>query len=205
MHQLSIFVHNVPTEPFSTFVGDGEDEEEHFWEWRRDGEDSKDEPRSHPKKKVPQPAKADNLPATTASGSFKRVLEPAKPNDVPAEAVAKSTMRVRHLLIKFEGSSNPVSRRTNQSTADVTADAAKKELQSYMDTIQAEGGTEQVFAKYAKERSDCGTFQSGGDLGSFALGEMQQQFEDGVQATAIGTMSPIVQTDSGYHIIFRIA
>ena len=65
--------------------------------------------------------------------------------------------------------------------------------------------SDEEFAKYAKERSDCGTFQSGGDLGSFALGEMQQQFEDGVQATAIGTMSPIVQTDSGYHIIFRIA
>ena len=28
----------------------------------------------------------------------------------------------RHLLIKFSGSRNPVSRRTNQSTADVTAE-----------------------------------------------------------------------------------
>lgn len=36
-----------------------------------------------------------------------------------------------------------------------------------------------VFAKYAKERSDCGSFKSGGDLGEFGPGEMQKQFEEG--------------------------
>ena len=53
-----------------------------------------------------------------------------------AERVAMSKMGARHLLIKFEGSRNPVSRRTNQSTASVTADAAQKELQEYIDKIQ---------------------------------------------------------------------
>jgi hypothetical protein len=50
----------------------------------------------------------------------------------------------RHLLIKFSGSRNPVSRRTNQSTAEVTAEAATAELQTYVDKINAEGATEQV-------------------------------------------------------------
>ena len=50
----------------------------------------------------------------------------------------------RHLLIKFSGSRNPVSRRTNQSTADVTAEAASAELQTYVDKINAEGATEEV-------------------------------------------------------------
>ena len=50
----------------------------------------------------------------------------------------------RHLLIKFSGSRNPVSRRTNCSTADVTAEAATAELQTYVDKINAEGATEEV-------------------------------------------------------------
>mmetsp|Transcript_4598 Transcript_4598/g.8965 ORF Transcript_4598/g.8965 Transcript_4598/m.8965 type:complete len:118 (-) Transcript_4598:145-498(-) len=109
----------------------------------------------------------------------------------------------RHLLIKFSGSRNPVSRRTNQSTADVTAEAAMAELQTYADKINAEGATEQVFAKYAAERSDCGSFKNGGDLGVFGPGDMQKQFEDGTAATPIGQMSGIVLSDSGYHLIFR--
>merc|ERR1712046_371042 len=54
-----------------------------------------------------------------------------------------STMACRHLLIKFEGSRNPISRRTNKSTKHVTADAATEELKSYADKIKAEGTTEE--------------------------------------------------------------
>ena len=112
-------------------------------------------------------------------------------------------MRCRHLLIKFSGSRNPVSRRTNASTANVSAEAAQKELQEYVDKINAEGCTEAVFAKYAQERSDCGSFANGGDLGEFGPGQMQQQFEKGTQDTAVGKMSGIILSDSGYHLIFR--
>lgn len=114
-----------------------------------------------------------------------------------------SQLGARHLLIKFSGSRNPVSRRTNQSTANVSAEAAQAELQTYIDKINAEGATEQVFAKYAQERSDCGSFRDGGSLGTFGPGEMQKQFEDGTRATEVGKMSGIVLSDSGYHIIFR--
>ena len=72
-----------------------------------------------------------------------------------------------------------------------------------VDKINAEGCTEEVFAKYATERSDCGSFQQGGDLGAFGPGEMQKQFEDGTRATEVGKMSGIVVSDSGHHIIFR--
>ena len=41
-----------------------------------------------------------------------------------------STMQCRHLLIKFSGSRNPVSRRTNESTKGVAAEAECKELVS---------------------------------------------------------------------------
>ena len=60
-----------------------------------------------------------------------------------------------------------------------------------------------VFRKYAEQRSDCGSFKQGGDLGEFGPGEMQAQFEAGCAATDAGKMSGIVDSDSGAHIIFR--
>mmetsp|Transcript_99261 Transcript_99261/g.157008 ORF Transcript_99261/g.157008 Transcript_99261/m.157008 type:complete len:118 (-) Transcript_99261:133-486(-) len=114
-----------------------------------------------------------------------------------------SKVAARHLLIKFEGSRNPVSRRTGASTAGVKAADAQAELQQFADKINAEGCTEAVFAKYAEQRSDCGSFKQGGDLGEFGPGEMQKQFEDGTRATEVGKMSEIILSDSGYHLIFR--
>merc|ERR1711998_195213 len=114
-------------------------------------------------------------------------------------------MGARHLLIKYSGSRNPVSRRTGQSAADVSAEAAQTELMQYIDKINAEGATEEVFAKYAAERSDCGSCRDGGNLGTFGPGEMQSQFEDGTRATEVGKMSGIVHSDSGFHIIYRTA
>ena len=55
-------------------------------------------------------------------------------------------------------------------------------LQQYADKINAEGATEAVFRKYAEQRSDCGSFKQGGDLGLFNSGDMQKQFEDGTLA-----------------------
>ena len=45
----------------------------------------------------------------------------------------------RHLLIKFSGSRKPFSRRTNASTEDVTADAARTELEALSEQIRSEG------------------------------------------------------------------
>ena len=68
---------------------------------------------------------------------------PAHSADRPRTALTM-TMACRHLLIKFSGSRNPVSRRTNASTSGVTAEAAQAELQQYVDKIAAEGNTEEV-------------------------------------------------------------
>eukprot|EP00756_Hemistasia_phaeocysticola_P004101 Hpha_TRINITY_DN12634_c0_g1::TRINITY_DN12634_c0_g1_i1::g.49675::m.49675/K09578/PIN1; peptidyl-prolyl cis-trans isomerase NIMA-interacting 1 len=112
-------------------------------------------------------------------------------------------MRCRHLLIKYKGSRNPVSRRTNESTAGVSEEAARAELQQFADKIKAEGASEEIFAKYAKQRSDCGSYREGGDLGEFGPGDMQQQFEKGTKDTPVGQMSGIIHSDSGFHLIFR--
>ena len=111
-----------------------------------------------------------------------------------------------HLLIKNEKSRNPVSRRTNQPTSNITVAQAHEELNEWITKIKADEATmglKAAFMKAAKERSDCGSFQNGGDLGEFGPGEMQAQFENGTRAIQPGEMSGIVDSDSGAHIIFR--
>lgn len=111
-------------------------------------------------------------------------------------------LRASHLLIKHQGSRNPVSRRTNQSTGQVTRDAAIQELQQWLSRIQS---GEITFEQAALQRSDCGSYRQGGDLGPFGPGEMMKPFEDATRALQVGAISGIVETDSGAHIIKRTA
>jgi parvulin-like peptidyl-prolyl isomerase len=112
-------------------------------------------------------------------------------------------VRAAHLLIKHTGSRNPVSRRTGQPVT-LSPEDALRELQSYETKIQSQN-VHEVFPKYAEERSDCSSFARNGDLGDFGPGEMQKPFEDAAFALQPGEMSGIVQTDSGYHLIYRIS
>jgi peptidylprolyl isomerase len=113
-----------------------------------------------------------------------------------------SQVQCTHLLIKHAGSRNPVSRRTNASTANVTKDAAIKELQQWESRIKS---GELTFDAAAKQRSDCGSYAQNGDLGMFGRGAMQKPFEDASFALAVGEMSGVVDTDSGVHLIKRLA
>ncbi|GAX26521.1 peptidyl-prolyl cis-trans isomerase NIMA-interacting 1 [Fistulifera solaris] len=112
-----------------------------------------------------------------------------------------SEVRAAHLLIKHTNSRNPVSRRTGQ-TVTLTPTEAQKELESYQQALLQKGLSQ--FPEYAKQRSDCSSYQNGGDLGFFGRGTMQKPFEEAAFALEPGQMSGIVSTDSGYHLVYRI-
>ena len=117
-----------------------------------------------------------------------------------------ASVRASHFLIKHEQSRNPVSRRTDESTAHVTVAAANDEMQRWIAELEKDSRPmAEKFAALAFHRSDCGSFEVGGDLGTFGPGEMQAPFEDAAYATPIGEVRKPVQTDSGLHIIFRTA
>lgn len=86
-------------------------------------------------------------------------------------------MRASHLLIKHKESRNPVSRRTNQSTSGYTRAEAEGEMAKWIESLQKDSRPlPEKFAALCFHRSDCGSFQKGGDLGEFGSGEMQSQF-----------------------------
>ena len=85
----------------------------------------------------------------------------------------------------------------------MSPDEAMAELKQYEAKIKGEGLNS--FPKYAAERSDCSSFRNNGDLGEFGRGMMQKPFEDAAFALNVGEMSDVVSTDSGLHLIYRIA
>lgn len=59
------------------------------------------------------------------------------------------------------------------------------------------------FGEMAQRHSADGSAQMGGYLGVFARGQMVPEFERAVVALAPGEISPLVQTQFGYHIVMR--
>jgi peptidyl-prolyl cis-trans isomerase D len=60
------------------------------------------------------------------------------------------------------------------------------------------------FSDLAKKNSqDPGSASRGGDLGLFPKGAMVKEFQDAVEALKPGEISPVIQTQFGYHIIRR--
>ena len=57
------------------------------------------------------------------------------------------------------------------------------------------------FADLAKEFSLCPSKSKGGDLGWFGPGQMVKEFEDSVKKQSSGSISRVVRTKFGLHII----
>ena len=57
------------------------------------------------------------------------------------------------------------------------------------------------FESLAREFSTCPSKSSGGDLGWFGPGQMVAAFESAVKSMSPGSVSDIVQTQFGYHLI----
>ncbi|CAJ0606634.1 unnamed protein product [Cylicocyclus nassatus] len=82
---------------------------------------------------------------------------------------------------------------------------ARNILENYIKQIRNSDNPEATFRKLAQQYSDCSSAKRGGDLGMFGRRQMQKPFEDASFALDIGEMSDIVETDSGLHIIWRLA
>jgi len=57
------------------------------------------------------------------------------------------------------------------------------------------------FESMAREHATCPSRSSGGDLGWFGPGKMVASFESACKGLGIGSISDVVQTQFGYHLI----
>jgi NIMA-interacting peptidyl-prolyl cis-trans isomerase 1 len=132
--------------------------------------------------------------------------------DFPTEdavSTLSDQVRVLHLLRKHRGSRRPSSWRVETITQ--TKEEAIAQIEEFRITI-AECGIKKgsaamrgLFEEIARCESDCSSAHKSGDLGNFGRGAMQKAFEDASFALGVGELSGIVDTDSGIHIILRIA
>ena len=84
----------------------------------------------------------------------------------------------------------------------MASDSAKARARVKADSVLAEvrrGGDFEVLAKRYSE--DPGSKERGGDLGWFRQGTMVRRFEEMAFALRPGDVSPVVETDFGFHII----
>lgn len=123
---------------------------------------------------------------------------------MPKVSTMASRVRASHVLIKHTGSRNPISRRTGE-TITLSPTDADAELRQLETTLRNSNDLGMAVRQAAEQRSDCGSFRNGGDLGEFGSGEMQEAFETAAFALQPGEMSSVVSTDSGYHLIYRIS
>ena len=94
----------------------------------------------------------------------------------------------RHILVKAE-MEMPAAER----------EKAKAKAEKLLAQVRAKPAS---FAALAKADSDdTGSAAQGGDLGFFGRGAMVKPFEDAVFAMRPGEISPVIETDFGFHII----
>jgi parvulin-like peptidyl-prolyl isomerase len=74
---------------------------------------------------------------------------------------------------------------------------AKQKAEDVLKQVKAGGD----FAKLAKENSDDGSKDQGGDLGWFGHGQMVKPFEEAAFALQPGQTSEVVESQFGFHII----
>lgn len=96
--------------------------------------------------------------------------------------------RARHILIKAE-KERPAAER----------EKAKAKAEALL--VQARAKPADFAALAQKNSEDEGSAQQGGDLDFFPRGAMVKPFEDAAFSMKAGEISPVVESDFGYHII----
>lgn len=106
-------------------------------------------------------------------------------NIVLPQGEAMRQYRAQHILVKADGSN---------ANAAAAAESSIRKIHS-----QARSGAD--FAALARQHSQDGSAQAGGDLGWFSDGTMVSEFESAVHKLKPGQISAPVRTQFGWHII----
>lgn len=107
------------------------------------------------------------------------------------ETKMETKVKASHLLICFKGAD-----RCEQETSK---DEARKKIEELKNQATSDNFVELVKANSTEPGAD----QSAGDLGYFGRNQMVKEFEDAVFVMEVGQISDIVETQFGFHLIYK--
>ncbi|MFO0647566.1 MAG: peptidylprolyl isomerase [Polyangiales bacterium] len=120
-------------------------------------------------------------------------VEPAAPA-AQAEPSPSDRISARHLLVMYQGSAR----------APITVTRSRDEARARAEEARRLALAGRNFAALVREFSDePGAGQRGGDLGRFGRGMMVPAFERAAFALAPDEISPVIETEFGFHVIQR--
>lgn len=109
-----------------------------------------------------------------------------------ASREGEKTVSAAHLLICYMGAERCDNAKYTKAEARAKIEEIKKQI------------TTQNFADLVKQYStEPGAGERGGDLGSFKKGQMVPPFEAAVWNMSSGAISDVVETQFGYHLIYK--
>lgn len=110
-----------------------------------------------------------------------------------ARRCAVEKVHTRHILIRYAGAKN----------ADEEITRSKEEAMQGATKLarRIKGG--ESFEDIAREYSEDGSAERGGDLGEVGRGMFVPPYEEAAFKLEVGEMSPPIETDFGFHIIKR--
>uniref|UniRef100_A0A7E4ZSR5 Peptidyl-prolyl cis-trans isomerase n=1 Tax=Panagrellus redivivus TaxID=6233 RepID=A0A7E4ZSR5_PANRE len=117
-----------------------------------------------------------------------------------------SKIRALHLLVKHNKSRRPSSWR--EQTITRSGEEAIEILKKHHAELAKIEDPQELKAKFkdlASVNSDCSSAKRGGDLGYFTPESMQPEFSQATLKLKPYELSDVVKTDSGYHLILRLA
>ncbi len=129
---------------------------------------------------------------TVDTGVDTTVTQPVEDIEVE-ETTVPTSVTARHILICYDGCAveGPFNR---------TQDEALALIEDIEGRIQS---GELDFTQAAVDYSDCPSSADGGMLGEFGRGAMVPAFEEAAFSLPVGGMSGVVETQFGYHLIYR--
>jgi peptidyl-prolyl cis-trans isomerase SurA len=133
--------------------------------------------------------------AALGIGQTSQVLE-APYGFVIARRCPIEHIHTRHILIRYAGARNASEEITRtRAQARELADRIFNQLQD----------PTADFAALAREHSEDGSAERGGDVGISGRGRLAEAYEQAAYALPVGGIAPVVETDFGFHVIQRIA
>jgi parvulin-like peptidyl-prolyl isomerase len=134
-----------------------------------------------------QPVPSATVVATAAVASVPLVLL-----EKPDGSLPEGRIQARHIVIAWAGARGAKQTRTKEE--------ARKRADDLLAKLR--GGAD--FAVVATESSEDATAPRGGDLGVFARTDLIAPIADAAFALSPLEISPIIETDQGFHIIQRV-